>query len=320
MANHPDAARFRLTGVLCGMGAGALWALVFLAPELTRSFPPLTLTVGRYLAYGVIAVGLIAPRLRALLPRLGRQEWLALVWLSLAGNTVYYILLAQAVQTGGIAMTSLVIGFLPVAVTVIGSRDHDAVPLRKLAPSLLFCVAGAVCIGWQALAAPATGTLQTQVVGLLCAIGALAAWTAYAVGNSRWLVKLTHVSAHDWSLLTGLVTGAQALFLAPLALVLDTAPHSQAEWMQVAGVSVAVAAVASIAGNALWNRMSRLLPLTLVGQMILFETLFALVYGFAWERRLPTTLELAAFALVVLSVVTCLAAHRIPPKASAGPS
>ena len=58
--------------------------------------------------------------------------------------------------------------------------------------------------------------------------------------------------------------------------------------------------------------MSRLLPLTLVGQMILFETLFALLYGFAWERRLPSIMEIAALACVILSVITCLAAHRKP--------
>jgi hypothetical protein len=34
--------------------------------------------------------------------------------------------------------------------------------------------------------------------------------------------------------------------------------------------------------------MSRLPPLALVDQMILFETLSALVYGFLWERPGPT--------------------------------
>jgi len=57
--------------------------------------------------------------------------------------------------------------------------------------------------------------------------------------------------------------------------------------------------------------MSRMLPLTLVGQMILFETLLALIYGFVWEQRLPTHLEMTAFLLVVLSVLACLGAHRI---------
>ncbi len=52
--------------------------------------------------------------------------------------------------------------------------------------------------------------------------------------------------------------------------------------------------------------------LTLVGQMILFETLSALIYGFIWEQRLPTTLEATAFALVAASVISCALAHRGP--------
>ncbi|MNE64869.1 hypothetical protein D3C80_1603070 [compost metagenome] len=56
--------------------------------------------------------------------------------------------------------------------------------------------------------------------------------------------------------------------------------------------------------------MSRLLPLTLVGQMILFETLFALLYGFLWEGRGPTIVEVLAICSVVLSVILCMRAHR----------
>jgi drug/metabolite transporter (DMT)-like permease len=299
-----------LAGLACGIGAGALWGLVFLAPELVRDFTPLQLTLGRYLAYGLIALALVLPRWQRLVVALPRRQWWTLGWLALAGNTVYYLLLSSAVQSGGIAMTSLVIGFLPVAVTVIGSRDHGAVPLRKLLPSLLLCAAGAVCIGWQALVAPARGSAGTQLFGLLCAIGALVSWTTYAVGNARALARLPQVSSHDWNLLTGLVTGAQSLLLVPLALAMGTAAHGIEAWARFGAVSVGVAVLASIAGNALWNRMSRLLPLTLVGQMILFETLFALLYGWLWEQRWPTTLEIAALGCVVAGVASCMAAHR----------
>lgn len=299
-------------GVACGMGAGALWGLVFLAPELARSFGPLHLTIGRYLAYGLIAAVLLAPRWRALRPAIGRREWLSLCWLSLAGNTVYYLLLAGGVQLGGVAMTSLVIGFLPLAVTIIGSRDHGAVPLARLAPSLALSLAGAGCIGWQAIAAPPSGSVGVQVAGLGCAVGALVCWTAYAVGNSRCLGRLGGISAHDWNLLTGIVTGAQSLVLVPLALAIGAGRQTPRDWAVLAGVSIGSGVLASIGGNALWHRMTRLLPLTLVGQMILFETLFALAYGFAWERRLPSALEVAAFGLLMLSVLSCLSAHRRP--------
>lgn len=296
-------------GIACGMGAGAVWGFVFLAPELVRGFSALQLTIGRYLAYGLLSVLLIAPRWRGLVRRLTSEQWRALAWLALVGNTVYYILLSTAVRDGGIAMTSLIIGFLPVAVTMVGSRDRGAVPVRRLLPSLLLCVAGAVCIGWQALFVPSPRPLASGVTGLVCAVGAVAAWTAYAVGNSRWLARLEDISADDWNLLTGVVTGVQTLVLIPVALLVDREPHSAVAWAGFGVVSACLAFLASIVGNGLWNRMSRLLPLTLVGQMILFETLFALAYGLAWERRLPTLLEGLAFVLVVLSVMSCIAAH-----------
>jgi drug/metabolite transporter (DMT)-like permease len=254
-------------------------------------------------------------RWRALAGRLSRREWWSLTWLSLAGNTLYYILLSSAVQLGGIAMTSLVIGFLPVAVTIIGSRDAGAVSLRRLAPSLALCAAGTACIGWQSLAASSSAAPGQQLIGLLCAIGALAAWTAYAVGNARCLTQLKDISAHDWNLLTGIVTGAQSLVLVPLAIAIETTSHSGQQWLQFTGVAAGIAVLASLVGNSLWNRASRLLPLTLVGQMILFETLFALAYGLVWEQRLPTALEVAALVFVILSVLSCLAAHATPRAA-----
>lgn len=303
-----------IAGVAYGVGAGALWGLVFLAPELVPEFGPLQLTIGRYFFYGLFSACLIAPMWHRLKPLLGRREWIALGWLALTGNVFYYILLSSAVRLGGIAMTSLVIGFLPVAVTIVGSRDQGAVPLRRLIPSLALSALGAVCIGWQALAGPASSSVVEQAVGLLCAVGALVSWTCYAVGNSRWLVRLNHVSAHEWNMLTGVVTGAQAVLLIPLALVLATESHATLAWAKLIGVAAGVALLASMLGNSLWNRMSRLLPLTMVGQMILFETLFALIYGFLWEQRLPTGLEYIAFTLVVLSVVSCLAVHAQPRR------
>ncbi len=304
---HAGLDRNTLTGIGCGIAAGALWGLVFLAPELVRGFTPLQLAAGRFLAYGLFALALLLPRWQRLRPQLQRADWWALARLSLLGNTFYYVLLASAVQQGGIAMTSLVIGFLPVAVTVIGSRERGAVPLRRLAPSLLCGAVGVACVGWQSLAAQG---LQGGLVGLLYAIGALASWTTYAVLNARHLARLPQVSVHDWNLATGVVTGAQALLMLPFALLLDSSSHSTADWLRLLAVVTGVALAASIGGNALWNRMSRLLPLTMVGQMILFETLFALLYGFAWERRLPTALEWLAMLCVGASVLLCLHAHR----------
>lgn len=293
-------------GIAAGIAAGALWGLVFLAPELTHGFTSMQLSAGRYLAYGLVAALLIAPGWRRVSARLTRREWWTLAWLSPAGNVVYYIFLANAVRSGGVAMASLVIGLSPLAVTLLGNRDRHAVSLRSLMPSLLLGLAGLSCISWEALMQSGPGSL----FGLLCAVGALAAWTLYAVCNSRVLARLHTVSAHEWSLLTGVMTGAQALLLALPAFAFAPGGHASADWLQFVGVVTGVAILCSVIGNGLWNVASRALPMSLMGQMIIFETVFAALYGWLYEARWPSALECAAMLLLVGGVVSCVSAHR----------
>lgn len=293
-------------GIGAGIMAGALWGLVFLAPELAAAFTPMQLAAGRYVAYGIVAAALIAPAWRRLSSALTRAEWRGLAWISFTGNIVYYVFLARAVQTGGVAMASLVIGLLPVAVTLVGSRDTGAVPLRRLLPSLVLGLAGLGCISWQSLSSQGAGS----VAGLLCAVGALVSWTIYAVANSRWLGRLETVTPHEWNLLTGVVTGVEAIVLAVPAFIHDGAAHDAPAWQHFLVVVSGVAILCSIVGNAFWNYASRALPLTLTGQMIVFETMFAALYGFLWEGRWPTVAETAAMALLVAGVVSCASVHR----------
>ena len=299
-------------GIGAGMAAGALWGLVFLAPKLVPDFSALQQSAGRYIAYGLLSAVLIAPRWRTLLASIGGAEWRALIWLSVRGNLLYYVFLAEGVLLAGVAATTLIIGFLPVAVTIIGSRDHGAVPLRKLVVSLALGLAGIVCVGWEALGTVPPGDLAARITGLLCAVGALVSWTSYAVSNSRWLGRLRHVSSHEWSLLTGVATGGLAVLLAVPALLFG-GTHDGLAWGRLGAVAGGVAVLASVIGNAFWNRASRLLPLTMTGQLILFETLFALLYGFLWEQRWPTVTETVAIVLLSASVLSCATAHRTKP-------
>ncbi|MGE4062819.1 MAG: DMT family transporter [Rhodospirillaceae bacterium] len=300
-------------GIGSGAAAGALWGLVFLAPEVTRDFNPLQLAVARYTTYGLISALLIAPRWRAIVATLGFHEWRALLWMSFVGNIVYFFLLGTAVQLGGVAMTSVVIGFLPITVTLIGTRDHGAVPLRRLSPALVLGTIGIVCISIETPPSAAARDEATRLIGVAAALGALACWTAFAVANSRWLARVQHISGHDWNLLGGVTTGSLALIFLGPAFLLAPAIHATEDWIRFLVTAAGIALTASIIGNMFWNIASRYLPLTLIGQMILFETLFALLYGFLWERRPPTTLEATAIVLLVTSVILCVRAHRPAP-------
>lgn len=309
-----------LAGIGNGIAAGALWGLVFLAPQLLRDFSPLQLSVSRYLAYGLVAACVLAPRWTRLRGALGSVEWWALVRLSLLGNLVYYVLLGAAVQWAGGAATSLIVGLLPVAVTMIGSRAAGTVALSRLAAPSALGVAGVTLVAFEALrgGTQETGSLATRAAGLACAFGALLSWSAYSIANARWLSHRPDLSGGDWSLLTGVVTGALALLLAVPAFAFDRAGHLPADWALFWGIGLVLAVFASVVGNACWNRASRLLPLTLVGQMIVFETVFALLYGFLWEGRLPTALETIAIACLLGGVVWCASAH-VERRSAHGP-
>ena len=312
-----------LTGVLCGVLAGALWGMVFIVPELLPGFSPVELAVGRYTAYGAISLGLMLPGLRRLLRLLQPRDYAALLRQALSGNLVYYMLLAFGVKLAGVAPTSLIIGLIPVAVTLLGRRDHGAVPLKRLMLPLLVIGIAIACINIDAFRhAQASGAgLASTVLGLACAAGALACWTWYALDNARYLKRNPQFSSGQWSSLYGLASGLVALPIGALAMVWAQAggthlPTPGRDWLLFWFYNGMLALGASVIGNHLWNIASRRLPVTLTGQLILFETVSAMLYGFLWRAEPPRLLEVIAIVMLVAGVTWSVRLHATPGAAA----
>ena len=313
------------TGVLCGLMAGAMWGMVFIVPELLRAFSPVELAVGRYTAYGAIAFGLMLPRLRSLFGRLERSDVAALLRHALAGNIVYYMLLALGVKLAGVAPTSLIIGVLPIAVTLMGRKDHGAVALRSLALPLLVVTAGIACINIDVFrhAQAVNADIGRTLLGLASATGALLCWSWYTIDNTRYLKRNAHFSSAEWSALYGLASGAIALVIGLAGLAVfhgditgAGAIASGRDWTVFWVTNTVLALGASVIGNHLWNIASRRVPVTLSGQLILFETLFALLYGFILARQVPRPLEVAAVVLLIVGVVWSVRVHALDKAAA----
>jgi drug/metabolite transporter (DMT)-like permease len=309
-------------GVLYGVLAGALWGTVFVVPHQLAEFSPLLLSAGRYTMYGLVSLAALLPMLRRVWPRLTRADLVALVKLALMGNLLYYLFLASAIHLVGIAPASLIVGVLPVTVTLLGHRDHGAVPLSKLVWPLAMIATGIVCINVDVFTAAGSAgdhaSTLTKIAGIGCAVGALICWTWFAVENARYLQRNAHFSGNEWSVLWGVVTGALGglLWLVVLAM-----PHgvvqesvSGSRWSTFWQLNLVLAIGASWLGNGLWNAAAKRLPLTLSGQMIVFETLFALLYGFVYDHRLPRALEVAAIVLLVAGVSWSVRQHSGGPE------
>lgn len=312
-------------GVAYGVIAGALWGMVFLVPRVLPDFSPLLLSAGRYTMYGVVSLAAALPMARSLVKRLTREDLVALVKLALAGNLLYYLLLTAAVHLVGIAPASLIVGVLPVTVTLMGRGDHGAVPLSRLGWPLTMVMAGIACINIDVFTV-AEGTpvsVLTKMLGLACAVGALGCWTWFAVENARYLQRQTRFTGNEWSVLWGVVTGmlGAALWLAAAALPPDGPQGELASgrWHSFWMLNLGLAIGASWLGNGLWNAASKRLPLTLSGQLIVFETLFALLYAFIYDERLPRPLEIAAILLLVAGVCWSVRQHADDDSGSATP-
>ena len=307
-------------GVLCGLLAGAMWGTVFIAPKWLAAYAPAELSFGRYTAYAALAALALLPTWRATWRKVDRHDLAAMLRQGAAGNVVYYVLLGHGVHLAGVTLTSLVIGILPLSVTLLGRRDAGAVPLRTLAWPLLVVAAGIACINVDLVlhGGQVPGLTGRKVAGLLCAAGALACWTYYTIDNARYLKRVHKFSGREWSALYGLSSGALVTVAAAVWWLAGGRPPEASpdrDPLLFWGVCLFLAVGASLIGNQLWNIASRRVPVTLSGQLIVFETLFALLYGFLLAGAAPRPLEWAAIVLLSVGVAWTVRLHAIDEPA-----
>ena len=136
-------------GTLYALAAGLMWGLVFVGPLLLPEYPAALQSVGRYLAFGLIALPLAAFD-RAELRRLRAADWREALKLAAIGNLLYYLCLASAIQRAGAPLPTMIIGTLPVVIAISanlrdGHRD-GRLPWGRLAPSLVLIVLGIACV------------------------------------------------------------------------------------------------------------------------------------------------------------------------------
>jgi drug/metabolite transporter (DMT)-like permease len=302
-------------GILAGLGAGAFWGMTFIAPLLVQGFSSVDYTVGRFVACGAFSALLMAWaqfRQRAMGGVVARlPTWRqagAAVGLSLLGYTGYYLLLVLAIADAGAALPVLIIGTIPLAIMLLGKPA--GLRWKALAPALVLTALGLALMMQVTAAEAEEGSGAHLVRGLFYAACAMASWTAFGLLNAAWLRRHPEVNSTLWANWLGVAAGLGALLL----WVFWGSPW--ADMVQRPGfVSFALVCVVTGIGSAwvaavLWNIASRRLSPSLAGQLIVSETVFGLLYAFAWSGQWPATLQWAASALFLLGILVSIRAHR----------
>lgn len=302
-----------LTGFLCALGAGLMWGLVFVAPLMLPDYPGLVLSFGRYVGFGLIAL-IPAYFDRRRIAALTREDWIAALKLSLVGNILYYAALATGIQLADAPLPAMLIGTLPVIISIFSNwspgHPSEAVAWKRLAPSLLIILVGLLLVNAGELAhLDGKRSISDYVLGCFITLGALAAWTWYPIMNARHLKQHPQIGSSTWSTVQGLAT-------LPLALVgfagyglYVAATGNDFEFplgprpSPFIGLMLTLGLCASWLGTMLWNKASQHLPTSLAGQLIVFETLSALLYAFIWRGAAPALSVIAGIALLCLGVM-----------------
>ena len=317
------------TGTAFALAAGLMWGLVFIAPLLLPEYPAALLSFGRYLAFGLIALPL-GWLDRKRLGQLTRADWIEAGKLAAIGNIVYYLFLASAIQRAGGPLPTMIIGTLPVVIAISSNlRDHQRdgkLPWLRLLPSLALIGAGIALVNQVEIAqlrGDANADLGRYATGALLAVGAVVCWTWYPLRNADWLRAHADRPPGTWATAQGIATLPLALLGYALWWAWSAAsgdvfpmPFGPRPAFFIA-LMFAVGLLASWLGTLCWNEASQRLPTTLVGQLIVFETLSALAYAFLLRGQPPAPATLAGIALLVAGVLWALRVRPEPVVAHA---
>ncbi|MDP2006766.1 MAG: DMT family transporter [Rubrivivax sp.] len=318
-----------VTGTLFALAAGLMWGLVFIAPTMLGDYPAVLLTMGRYLAFGLIALPL-AWFDRARLAELTRADWVEAAKLSVVGNVLYYLFLSAAIQRAGGPLPTMVIGTLPVVIAITanlrggaaGVAREGRLPWARLLPSLGLIAAGLACVNQAEIHQLPAGTdLLRYGAGALLAVAAVVCWTWYPIRNGEWLRAHADRSPRAWATAQGLATLPMALAGYGLFWLWAARPGAAGptfampfgpQPLMFVGLMLSLGLLASWLGTLCWNEASQRLPPALAGQLIVFETLAALAYAFLLRGHWPGWLTGAGVLLLIGGVVMAL---RVRPVA-----
>lgn len=312
-----------ISGVLYALLAGLMWGLIFVGPLLVPEYPAMLQSSGRYLALGMIALPL-AWLGRARLRQLNSRDWMTALALTMAGNLIYYVCLASAIQRTSAPVATMIIGTLPVVIPVFAnllySHRDGKLAWPAMAPALACTATGLIFVNIAELRhSQARVDLWHYASGIALAMISVVCWAWYALRNARWLRENPDKHPIMWAT-------AQALVTLPVALIGYTGAcmwlgYRQPEFalpfgprpLVFVGLMFAIAILCSWAGALCWNIASQKLPTVILGPLIVFETLAGLLYTFMLRQSLPPLLAACGILLLVIGVFIAVRAKPEKP-------
>lgn len=294
-----------LKGIVFALSACFIWGLIFIIPQFMSSFSPIEIVFGRYLFYGGASLLiLLRSRLKGVC-RYPLSVWIKALFLSFLSG--YYLWVVLGIRYASPEICALILGISPITIAFYGNWKQKEGNLKfLLLPSLL------ILIGLVMINAPhiiLTSSSWEYSIGLICSFISLFSWSAYVVLNSRFLKINSHIISNDWATIQGVttlfwvITCALACLLLGGKLEMDKYLNWNQDTLAFLAGCATLGLLCSWVGAFLWNKASVYLPVSLAGQLMIFETIFGIIFVYMLEQQLPTFMESSGIVLLLGAVI-----------------
>lgn len=293
-------------GILLALSACFLWGLIFVVPLFLEGFDPLEIALGRHGINGIVSCLFLLFFLLQAGKRYPLKICLKAFRFSLFSNIIYYFCVVMGVKHSTPAITALVLGIAPVTISFYGNWIEKECDFRKLILPSLVILAGLFLINIPVLLDEEWSS--SYMMGALCALIALLAWSWYVVANSRFLKSCPEIRPEEWATLLGSATMIWVIIVAffyefcwegNCGKFFVNTPEL---WTFIGGCAV-LGIFCSWVGSVCWNTASSLLPVSLAGQLTIFETVFGLLFIYMIQQELPPLTEVAGIVLMLSAIV-----------------
>lgn len=301
-------------GITFALSACLIWGLIFIIPQFMSSYNSMEIALGRYWFYGGVSLILL---LKARLQ--GFCKYPLSVWikaLTLSFLSGYYLWVVLAIRYSSPEICALVLGTSPITIAFYGNWKQKEGNFKLLIlPSCLILI-GLIMINVPHIIIT-TSPLE-YTLGLIFSLLSLASWTVYVVLNSRFLKENPLVNSNDWATMQGVTTLFWVIVGGVACSVFFWDKIDMQKYFlwnqetQSFFIGCAILGIfCSWVGAALWNQASVYLPVSLAGQLMIFETIFGIVFVYLLDQKLPSLMESSGIVLLLGAVIYGIQALRV---------
>lgn len=306
-------------GILFALTACFIWGLLFVVPQFMEGFSSLEVCLGRYTFYGALSSCIL---LRGWFKggyRYPLPVWLQAVVYSLSCTFGYYVFFILGMRYSSPAVCALILGISPIAIAFYGNWKEKEGNFKKLLIPAFLIIIGLIVINAPQFSDNPSSS--TYLIGLISSFIALFSWSFYVIANAQFLKKHPEVSFGEWSTLIGvsalfwsIVFGSIFYFFGGKIFDVGKYVSFNPELKQFLVGSAILGLLCSWVGAFFWNRASFHLPVSLAGQLTIFETIFGLCFVYMLDRRFPPFMEALGIALFLAAIAYAI---RLSTKTAA---